>query len=527
MTSPLADSEKPSFWTWLRGRVPLLLAGPDLLVLYGGLLLGYRIRLGQWLLPHTTEWGVASLLVVGVYVAALIASGIYRLSPRLMHLSEFIRVGLWLIGAWGLSITLTYAVDPADVPPRGVMAVLGLVALVGVLSFRAGARRVLEHWSSSPDEPASGMASTSLHLDDLVPRDPVEIDRSALRDVLSDRTVLVTGAGGSIGSELSRQLVSLNPFRLVLVDVSEHNLYRLEQSLRAERYDGEMDFCIADVRDASLMDDLFASHQPDVVLHTAAYKHVPLMERHPAEAFRNNTQASINLLTLCEQHDVDQFVFVSTDKAVNPSSVLGATKQLAEWYVRTGTGATNCTTVRFGNVFGTQGSVVPRFEEKLAQGEPLPITHPDMERYFMSPEEACGLILQTLLLDAHPTYIFRMGDPIRIQWLAERLIGHWYPHVDPDTMIEYVGRRPGEKMSEELMTETETVHATDHPSILGLNGTPPYTRPELDAHLERLRAVSSPSRDSREHLRKLLLNTRPDDRKTAEAPSPDRSSIEL
>ena len=517
MASPLSDSESSSFWTWLRGRIPLLLALPDLLVLYGGLLLGYRIRFGEWLWPHTTEWGVASLLVLGVYVAALVASGVYRLSPRLMHLSEFMRVGTWLIGAWGLSIPLTYAVDPADVPPRGVMAVLALAALVGVLGVRAGARRLLEHLSTSPDEPASGMASTSLQLEDLVPRDPVEIDRSALRDFLSDRTVLVTGAGGSIGSELSRQLVSLNPFRLALVDVSEHNLYRLEKSLRTERYDGEMDFCIADVRDASLMDDLFASHQPDVVLHTAAYKHVPLMERHPAEAFRNNTQASVNLLTLCEEHDVDQFVFVSTDKAVNPASVLGATKQLAEWYVRTGGGATRCSTVRFGNVFGTQGSVVPRFEEKLAAGEPVPITHPDMERYFMSPEEACGLILQTLLLTAHPTHIFRMGDPIRIRWLAERLIEHWYPHVDPETMIEHVGRRPGEKMSEQLVEDAESAHPTDHPSILGLDGPVPYTRAELDAHLQRLQSVSSPTRESREHLRKLLLDTTPDSRETAES----------
>jgi FlaA1/EpsC-like NDP-sugar epimerase len=374
--------------------VPLLLAVPDLLVLYAGLLLGYKIRLGEWLLPHTTEWGIASHLVLGVFVVALGASGIYRLSPRLMHLSEFIRVGLWLIGAWAVSITLTYAVDPAD------------------------------------------------------------------------------------------------------------------------------------VRDSALMGDLFTRLQPDVVLHTAAYKHVPLMERHPAEAFRNNTEASVNLLTLCEQHEVDQFVFVSTDKAVNPSSVLGATKQLAEWYVRTGTGAPQCRTVRFGNVFGTQGSVVPRFEEKLADGEPLPITHPEMERYFMSSEEACGLILQTLLLNAHPTYIFRMGDPVSIQWLAERLINHWYPHVDPETMIEYVGRRPGEKMSEELVADDETVHPTDHPSIVGLEAPVPHPRPVLDAHLQRLQSVASPTYESREQLRTLLLKTQPDDQTAMKASSPGPSSID-
>lgn len=501
---------RDSLWAWLRGRVPLLLAVPDVLILYGGLVLGYKIRLGDWLLPPATEWGMASLIVLGVYVAALVGSGVYRTSPRLMHLSEFLRIGGWLVGAWGLSITLTYAVDPATVPPRSVMAVLGLVALVGVLGLRAVVRQGLEHLSPSPAEPAPGMASTEVRLDDLVPRDPVEIDRPALRDFLSDRTVLVTGAGGSIGSELSRQLVDLHPFRLAFVDVSEHNLYRLETALRPERYDGDMDFCIADVRDASIMDGLFRSLHPDVVLHTAAYKHVPLMERHPAEAFRNNTEATVHLLDLCEQHDVDRFVFVSTDKAVNPASVLGATKQLAEWFVRTGDAPTHCTTVRFGNVFGTQGSVVPRFEKRLAAGEPLPVTHPDMERYFMRPEEACSLLLQTLLLDAHPTYLFRMGEPIRIQWLARRFVEHWYPHVDPDTMIEYVGRRPGEKLREELVRADESVHPTDHPSILGIEGAVPYSDSELEAYFHRLQSASDSTRDSREQLRHLLLDTRPD-----------------
>lgn len=519
MTSSLPDSKTSSFWTWLRVRVPLLLVLPDVLVLYGGLLLGYKIRFGEWLLPHTTEWGLGSHLVLGVFFAAMVASGVYRLSPRLMHLSEFTRLGTWLIGAWVLSITLTYIVTPTDIPPRSVMAVLGFVALVGILGLRAGSRRLLEAVSETPDEPTPAMASPPLRLDDLVPRTSVEIDRSTLRDVLSDRTVLVTGAGGSIGAELTRQLVDLNPFRLALVDVSEHNLYRLETALRTERYDSDLEFCIADVRDASIMDDLFRTLRPDVVLHAAAYKHVPLMERHPAEAFRNNTMATVHLLRLCEEHAVDRFVFVSTDKAVNPASVMGTTKQLSEWYVRTAEPPPQCTTVRFGNVFGTQGSVVPRFEEKLAAGQPLPVTHPDMERYFMSPEEACGLILQTLLLNSHPTYIFRMGDPIRIQWLAERFVEHWYPYVDPQKMIEYVGRRPGEKLSEQLVQDDEATHPTDHPSILGLAGPAPYTRAELDAHLHRLQTVSDPTRESREQLRHLLLDTHPTGEPTSKASS--------
>jgi len=504
MMPSVSNSASPSAASGLRRQAPRLFALPDLLILYGSLLLGAKIQGGAWVLPHTAEWGLTAVFVLGLYAAALVASGVYRRSPRRMHLPEFLRVGGWLVGAWALSMALPYTIDAATVPPRGVLVVLGLGAVVGILGLRAGGRRILDAFSNNDSNDPS---APSLRLDDLVPRDPVEVDRGALRNVLSDRTVLVTGAGGSIGAELSRQLVALRPFRLVLVDVSERNLYELERTLRADGYPGDLDFCIADVRDASLMDDLLARHQPDVVVHTAAYKHVPLMERHPAEAFRNNTQASVQLLHLCEEHDVDRFVFVSTDKAVHPSSVLGATKQLAEWYVRTGSDSMQCTTVRFGNVFGTEGSVVPRFEEKLAAGEPLPVTHPEMERYFMSPEEACGLILQTLLLDNYPTYIFRMGAPLRIEWLAKRLIRHAYPDVDPEAMIEYVGRRPGEKLSEDLVRDDETVRPTDHPSILGLEGPMPHARTTLDDYLQRLRSVAAPSRDSRARLRQLLLET--------------------
>jgi len=508
MMPPSLPSESSSAASWLRRQAPRLFALPDALLLYGGLLLGAKLHSGVWLRPHASDWGPTTALVLSLYGAALVASGAYRRNPRRMHLSDFLHVGGWLLGAWALSMAFPYAIDAAAVPPGGVLVVLGLVALVGILGLRAGARRGL---ARVPDDAAADPDPTAptLQLDDLVPRDPVDVDRSTLRNALSDRTVLVTGAGGSIGAELSRQLVALRPFRLVLVDVSERNLYELERTLRADGYPGDLDFCIADVRDASLMDDLLARHQPDVVIHTAAYKHVPLMERHPAEAFRNNTQASIQLLHLCESHDVGRFVFVSTDKAVHPSSVLGATKQLAEWYVRTGPDAMQCTTVRFGNVFGTEGSVVPRFEEKLAAGEPLPVTHPDMERYFMSPEEACGLILQTLLLDDYPTYIFRMGDPIRIEWLAKRLIRHAHPEVDPEAMIEYVGRRPGEKLSEDLVRDDETVRPTEHPSILGLESPVPHSRETLDDHLRHLRSVAAPSRDSRARLRRLLLETRP------------------
>lgn len=509
MPSSHTDNETPKIASGPRGWTPLLLAVPDALILCGGLLFGYVLRSEDRLLPSTPEWETVSVLVLIVYGAALWASGTYRVSPRDMNRSDFLHLGAWLVGGWGAAAALVYSINPASLPPRNVLLAQGLVILLGILGIRAGYRELLTSAPALTGNPAPGESSRRFRLDDLVSRTQAPVDRAGLRNVLSDRAVLVTGAGGSIGVELSRQLLGLQPFRLALVDVSERNLYRLETALRSKPYQGGLEFCIGDVRDGSLMEDLIQRHHPDVVIHAAAYKHVPLMERHPAEAFRNNTQASVQLLKLCEKHEVDRFVFVSTDKAVDPSNVLGATKQLAEWYMHTGPDSPRCTTVRFGNVFGTEGSVVPRFEEKLAAGEPLPVTHPEMERYFMSPEEACGLILHTLLLDTHPTYIFRMGDPIRIQWLAERLIRHWYPHVDPETMIEYVGRRPGEKLSEQLVRDDEAVHSTEHPHIVGLNGPVPYPRAVLDAHLKRLGSVAAPSQESRARLRQLLLETRP------------------
>ncbi|WP_103019515.1 SDR family NAD(P)-dependent oxidoreductase [Salinibacter altiplanensis] len=494
----------------LREWGPLFLALPDALLVYGSLLLGRMLHAGDESLSHGTEGATASLLVLGVYGAALGASGIYRLSPRRVHLSDLWRVGMWLVGAWG-GMALTHVVAPATAPPPSVLAVPGLLAPVGILGLRVGCRGLLAMSCSTPTRSSPDPPPSGLDLSDLVPREPGAVDRTALEAVLSGRTVLVTGAGGSIGSELSRQLLALEPSRVVLVDVSERTLYRLERTLQANGDRNGLDLCMADVRDAPRMDALLAHHRPDVVIHAAAYKHVPLMERHPVEAFHNNTQASVQLLQLCEQHAVDRFIFVSTDKAVHPSSVLGTTKRLAEWYVRTGSGPMRCTTVRFGNVFGTEGGVVPRFEEKLAAGEPLPVTHPDMERYFMSRTEACGLILHTLLLDAAPTYSFRMGDPIRIEWLAKRFVRHWAPHVNPETMIEYVGRRPGEKLSERLVRDDETVHATEHPNILGLEGPVPYRRAVLNAHLQRLRSAAVTPHTPHAHLRHLLLEARPDD----------------
>jgi len=324
----------------------------------------------------------------------------------------------------------------------------------------------------------------ALCLDDLITRPPMHLSHGALREHLADRTVLVTGAGGSIGTELSRQLQSHHPARLVLVDVSEYNLFGLEHTL--PETPTPVSFCLADVRDASAMNALFAKYRPDAVLHAAAYKHVPLMERHPVAAFCNNTLTTTQLLRQSTQHGVAQFVLISTDKAVEPASVLGTTKQLAEWAVRHATDAVNAHIVRFGNVFGSRGSVVPRFLQQLADGTPLTVTHPEMERYFMTAHEASALTLQTLLLDDAPIYALKMGDPVRIQWLAEEMIRRFGPPGPPSDHIVYTGRRPGEKLSETLQAPAETTQATEHPRILGLHGTCPIQAQALARRLSRL-----------------------------------------
>jgi FlaA1/EpsC-like NDP-sugar epimerase len=474
------------------------------LLLFVGLLAGQRIWAGAWSVPSTFEWILAHSPVMGVHLLALYLGGAYTSLPPRTRLRNFIDLGGHLLGAWGLLFGVSSLVAHPALPPSSLLFVGGLVGVGGALGSRALLHRLL-----APASPSADTSSPAVRLDDLVSRTPLQINSSALRSALSEQTVLVTGAGGSIGAELSAQLLALNPARLVLVDVSEHNLYQLERRLQSSGRDDPLEFCIADVRDETVMDGLMAREQPDLVFHTAAYKHVPLLERHPAEAFRNNTMATVHLLRLCEHHDVDQFVFVSTDKAVRPTSVLGATKQQAEWYVRTASNTLQSATVRFGNVFGSQGSVVPRFEAALAAGRPLPVTHPDMERYFMTSGEACRLLLHTLLLDTHPTYILRMGDPIRIQWLAERLIERWYPDVNPASMIKYVGRRPGEKLSEDLVQDEETVHSTSHPSILGLDAPAPYRRETLDAHFQHLQDLCDPVHGSREQLRKALLEAQP------------------
>jgi len=318
----------------------------------------------------------------------------------------------------------------------------------------------------------SGKVSVSalrnVELDDLLGRDPVQLDEAGLRGLIEGRCVLVTGAGGSIGGELCRQIVRFAPGRLVLLDLSEFALYSIEQEFR-DRYPGvPVSPHIGDAKAAARVGDLFARYRPQLVFHAAAYKHVPLMEGVNAfQAVANNVLSTVVTARAAQAAGTSKFVLVSTDKAVNPTNVMGASKRLAELACQALQGApgTQFVTVRFGNVLGSTGSVIPRFREQIARGGPVTVTDERMQRYFMSIPEAVQLVLQAALMGrGGEIYVLDMGEPVRIVDLARDLI-RLSGFAEADIGIEYTGLRPGEKLYEELLADAEHTVPTPHPKL--------------------------------------------------------------
>jgi FlaA1/EpsC-like NDP-sugar epimerase len=307
----------------------------------------------------------------------------------------------------------------------------------------------------------------NVELDDLLGRDPVVLDTAGLGDWLGNRVVLVTGAGGSIGSELCGHIARFRPARLVLMDISEAALYAIQTTLGDAFPQLPMACIVGDVKHASLVDQVLAREKPQVILHAAAYKHVPLMEEGNAwQAVRNNTYGTWVLAKAAIAAGVEKFVLVSTDKAVNPTSVMGASKRLAEIVCQSiDTHSTDFVIVRFGNVFGSAGSVIPRFREQIARGGPVTVTHPEITRYFMSVSEATQLLLQAGLMGRHgEILVLDMGAPVRIVDLARDLIR--LSGADPDRVaIVFTGLRPGEKLYEEVLAQEEASLPTPHPRL--------------------------------------------------------------
>jgi len=326
-------------------------------------------------------------------------------------------------------------------------------------------------------------------IDELLFRKPVELADERTKSFYQGKTALVTGGGGSIGSELCRQIARLKPARLVILDIYENNAYDVEQELRLA-YGAKLDLAveIASVRDAGRIDEILGRYRPEIVFHAAAHKHVPLMEHCAGEAVKNNVFGTLNVATAAERHGVSKFILVSTDKAVNPTNVMGATKRLCEMIVQSRAGgATSFSVTRFGNVLGSNGSVIPLFKRQIASGGPVTITDKRIIRYFMTIPEAAQLVLQSgAMAQSGELYVLDMGTPVRILDLAENMIRltGLQPYKDVD--IVEIGLRPGEKLYEELLIRPERVEKTSSDRIF-IERDAPLSRAEIGRRLAQLR----------------------------------------
>ncbi len=355
-----------------------------------------------------------------------------------------------------------------------------------------------------------------VQIEDLLGRDTIKLDDTGIHLLLADRCVLVTGAGGSIGSELCRQILSHKPSHLLLLDHGEFNLYSIERELllSADARACRIKALLGDIRDGDRMRWLFEHFQPAIVFNAAAYKHVPLVEQNPAEGVKTNVLGTCQLANLAVEAGVEKFIQISTDKAVNPTNVMGASKRSAEIYCQNLDRRSDHTafiTTRFGNVLGSAGSVVPLFRSQIEAGGPVTVTHPDITRYFMTIPEAVALILQAATMgNGGEIFVLDMGEPVKIADLAEQMIRLTGLEPGHDIEIKYTGLRPGEKLYEELFHEAEELQTTSHPKIM-LSGSREVDWAEMQLQLKTLRLACS-SRDIpllHKELKQLVPEFRP------------------
>ncbi len=463
----------------------VLVLHPILLVLVmGGSRFLYRARRDQLLYGRMKLVG-EPVLVLGAGDAA------ERLVRELLHSSAWTVVGMlskdpsrvghefWGVKILGLIDDLPVWVERLSVTKAIVAMPASTVAErrhAMELAVQAGLSVLTV--PSAEDMLAGRVAISQIRqvqLEDLLGREPVRLDEKGLSDWLRGRVVLVTGAGGSIGSELVRQIARFAPSRMVLFDVSEFALYQIEQEFLRRYPQVDIACIVGDVKDVALLDRVFANYRPSTVFHAAAYKHVPLMEGENAwQAVRNNVLGSKRLAEAAIRHGADEMVLISTDKAVNPTNVMGATKRLAERVlaVLQQEGATRFVTVRFGNVLGSNGSVIPTFRAQIERGGPVTVTHPEIIRYFMLIPEAAQLVLQAGLMgQGGEIFVLEMGEPVRIVDLARDMI-RLSGFSEEDIRIEFTGLRPGEKLYEELLTDSEQTLPTPHEKLRVANADP-------------------------------------------------------
>jgi FlaA1/EpsC-like NDP-sugar epimerase len=479
MAAVLVTAALHMFDFWMVPRSVLVLHPVLLILLMGGSRFGYRVWRDRVLYGRMARAG-EPVLVLGAGDTA------NRLLRELAHSPEWRVVGLLsenarhinqelqgvkvlgpyrdiLIWAEKLSVKRVIVAIP-ETSTRKRRYALELAVQAGLSVMIA---------SSLEDISAGGMAAPRIRqvqLEDLLGREPVQLDDAGLHAWLAGQVVLVTGAGGSIGAELARRLTGFDPRLLVLLDVSEYALYLVEQEFRRVYPRLACAFIVGSVKDTAWLDHVFSVYRPSVVFHAAAYKHVPLMEGENAwQAVRNNVVGSKRLAEVAQRHGVAKFVLISTDKAVNPTNVMGASKRLAERVLAAmqgeGKGETRFITVRFGNVLGSNGSVIPTFREQIARGGPVTVTHPEIIRYFMLIPEAAQLVMQAGLMGkGGEIFVLDMGEPVRIADLARNMI-RLSGFTENEIHIEFSGLRPGEKLYEELLTDSEHTLPTPHPKL--------------------------------------------------------------
>ncbi|MCI8412466.1 MAG: polysaccharide biosynthesis protein, partial [Clostridia bacterium] len=342
-------------------------------------------------------------------------------------------------------------------------------------------------------------------------RDAIHLDNKNIQSLIKGKTVLVTGGGGSIGSELCRQIMKYNPEKLVILDIYENNLYDIEIELKAEHPKGKIEAVIASVRDKARLKEVFEEFKPTLVFHAAAHKHVPLMENNPLEAIKNNVFGTYNVVNCADEYHVEKFVLISTDKAVNPTNIMGASKRLCEMIVqaKNKVSKTDYVAVRFGNVLGSNGSVIPLFKKQIEKGGPVTVTHKDITRFFMTIPEAVQLILQAVTYaEGGEIFVLDMGEPVKIYDLAVSLIKLLGYEPNVDIPIQITGLRPGEKLYEEILMEEEGLQATKHNKIF-VSQPMHLEMEELKEKLEVLDKLEYDENYSRSHVKEVMKEVVP------------------
>ena len=371
--------------------------------------------------------------------------------------------------------------------------------------------RVLPTTEEVIDKQGAINSLRDVEIEDLLGRDAIHLDNKNIQSLIKGNTVLVTGGGGSIGSELCRQIMKYNPDKLVILDIYENNLYDIELELKADYPKAHIEAVIASVRDKARLKEVFEEFKPTLVFHAAAHKHVPLMENNPLEAIKNNVFGTYNVVNCADEYGIEKFVLISTDKAVNPTNIMGASKRLCEMIVqaKNKVSKTEYVAVRFGNVLGSNGSVIPLFKKQIEKGGPVTVTHKDITRFFMTIPEAVQLILQAVTYaEGGEIFVLDMGEPVKIYDLAVSLIKLLGYEPNVDIPIQITGLRPGEKLYEEILMEEEGLQATKHNKIF-VSQPMHLEMKELEEKLDRLSKLEYDEKYSRKHIKDMMKEVVP------------------